>query len=88
MKEHFLKKSKINLLILTLLIFNATAFSQEGLTLEQSLNVAEINSPSMQKTRLNLIRNEENLNAQNASLKSQFSLTLNPLEYTQTQGFQ
>jgi outer membrane protein TolC len=41
----------------------------------------------MQKTRLNLIRNEENLNAQNASLKSQFSLTLNPLEYTQNREF-
>jgi len=87
MKEHFLEKSKISLIILTLLIFNVTAFSQEGLTLEQSLDVAELNSPSMQKTRLNLIRNEENLNAQNASLKSQFSLTLNPLEYTQTRDF-
>jgi outer membrane protein TolC len=87
MKEHFKLKSKISLIILTLLIFNATAFSQEGLTLEQSLDVAELNSPSMQKTRLNLIRNEENLNAQNASLKSQFSLTLNPLEYTQTRDF-
>jgi outer membrane protein TolC len=73
--------------MLALLIFSATAFSQEGLTLGQSLSVAEMNSPSMQKTRLNLIRNEENLNAQNASLKSQFSLTLNPLEYTQTRDF-
>ena len=87
MKEHFEFKSKISILILALLLYNATAFSQEGLTLEQSLNVAELNSPSMQKTRLNLIRNEENLNAQNASLKSQFSLTLNPLEYTQTRDF-
>jgi outer membrane protein TolC len=57
------------------------------LTLEESLKVAELNSPSMKKTRLGLIRNQENLNAQNASLKSQFSLTLNPIEYTQNREF-
>ena len=88
MKEHFKLKSKISLLILALLIFSvSSAFSQQGLTLEQSLQVAELNSPSMKKTRLSLIRSQENLNAQNASLKSKFSLTLNPLEYTQTREF-
>ncbi len=64
-----------------------SAFSQQGMTLEQSLTTAEMNSPSMKKTRLNLIRNQENLNAQNAALKSQFALTLNPLNYTQSREF-
>jgi outer membrane protein TolC len=60
---------------------------QQGLTLEQALATAEQNSPSMKKTRLNLIRSQENLNAQNASLKSQFALTLNPISYTQSREF-
>jgi outer membrane protein len=88
MKDYLKVKIKISLIILTLLVMNVSqAFSQQGMTLEQSLRVAEINSPSMQKTRLSLIRSQENLNAQNASLKSKFSLTLNPLEYTQTREF-
>ena len=63
------------------------ALPQQGLTLEQALNTAEINSPSMKRTRLNLIRSQENLNAQNAALKSQFALTLNPASYTQSREF-
>ncbi len=63
------------------------ALPQQGLTLEQALNTAEMNSPSMKRTRLNLIRSQENLNAQNAALKSQFALTLNPVSYTQSREF-
>jgi len=82
------KPIKKQLLILFLL-FSCTfsGFSQQGLTLEQSLGVAESNSPSMKRTRLSLIRSKENLNAQNASLKSNFSLTLNPIGYTQSREF-
>jgi outer membrane protein len=61
--------------------------AQQGLTLEQSLRVAELNSPSMKKTRLSLIRSQENLNAQNASLKSQFSLLLTPFSYSRDRVF-
>jgi outer membrane protein TolC len=64
-----------------------TGYSQQGLTLEQSLDVAEINSPSLKTTRLNLVRSQENLNAQNAALKSNFALTLNPISYTQSREF-
>ena len=65
----------------------ANSFSQKGLTLEQALNIAESNSPTMKKTRLNLIRSQENLNAQNAALKSNFSLSVNPIGYSQTREF-
>ena len=41
----------------------------------------------MKITRLNLIRSQENLNAQNAALKSNFSLTLNPIGYSQDRQF-
>lgn len=71
--------------ILSLLF--TSAWSQQGLTLTQALGVAESNSPSMKKTRLNLIRSQENLNAQNAALKSQFSLTVNPIGYSQNRSF-
>jgi outer membrane protein len=81
---------KLNTLIFTLfmlLVCSYSGISQQGLTLEQALNVAELNSPTMKKTRLNLIRSQENLNAQNASLKSNFSLTLNPIGYTKVREF-
>lgn len=73
--------------VVSLSLHSIPGFSQQGLTLEQALSTAEMNSPSMKKTRLNLIRSQENLNAQNAALKSQFSLTLNPLGYTQSREF-
>lgn len=81
---------RTNTLIITLFLLFICSFSgnsQQGLTLEQALNVAELNSPTMKKTRLNLVRSQENLNAQNAALKSSFSLTLNPIGYTQNREF-
>jgi outer membrane protein TolC len=88
MAEHLNKKIKISLIVLALLIINMpNLLSQEGLTLEKSLGIAEVNSPSMKTTRLNLIRSQENLNAQNASLKSQFSLMLTPISYSQNRAF-
>ena len=88
MEKQFKREKRTILLIvalMTLLICNG--FSQTGLTLEQALTVAESNSPDILKTRLNLIRNQENLNAQNAALKSNFSLSINPLGYNQSRDF-
>ncbi|MEI6047606.1 MAG: TolC family protein [Bacteroidota bacterium] len=86
--KHFGRIIKTSSLILFLLFACiVSGNSQQGLTLEQSLKIAESNSPAMKKTRLNLIRSQENLNAQNASLKSNFSLTLNPISYTQNREF-
>jgi outer membrane protein TolC len=83
-----IKPGKRNILaILLLIIHGFTAFAQSGLTLDQSLKVAEENSPAMKRTRLNLIRSQENLNAQNAALKSNFSLSVNPLSYRQDRSF-
>jgi outer membrane protein len=82
-----IKKISPFLLIIMLFLSCMDAFPQQGLTLEKSLSIAETNSPSMQKTRLGLIRSQENLNAQNAALKSNFSLTLNPISYTQNREF-
>jgi len=81
---HIQKTSVIILLLISCVL---SSFSQQGLTLEMSLGIAESNSPSMKKTRLNLIRSQENLNAQNAALKSNFSLSVNPLSYSQNRSF-
>ena len=83
----FIKRTGRPLLIIFLSLCFLSAYPQQGLTLENSLSVAEQNSPSMKRTRLNLIRSQENLNAQNASLKSNFSLTLNPISYTRNREF-
>jgi outer membrane protein len=81
-----IKTGRISLISLLMLLSSQALFSQ-GLTLDQSMAIAEENSPSIKRTRLNLIRNQENLNAQNAALKSNFSLTLNPINYTQGRYF-
>ncbi|MBP1665145.1 MAG: outer rane efflux protein [Bacteroidetes bacterium] len=69
-------------------VFNVFMSSgQKGLTLVEAMQIAENNSPNMKRTRLNLIRSQENLNAQNAALKSQFSLSVNPIGYNQNREF-
>ncbi len=73
--------------VLLILCITTSGFSQQGLTLEQALNIAESNSPTMKITRLSLVRSQENLNAQNAALKSQFSLEINPISYSQIRSF-
>lgn len=61
--------------------------AQKGLVLGEALEIAEKNSPTILKTRLNLVRSQENLNAQNAALKSNFSLSINPIGYSQNRSF-
>ncbi len=96
MKNNELRiKNKITIMAMSriiisiiLLIFNVlSAFPQKGMTLEEALKIAEDNSPSMKRTRLNLVRSQENLNAQNAALKSNFSLSINPIGYSQNRAF-
>jgi outer membrane protein TolC len=74
--------------ISAIFILNSFAISgQQGLTLEQALNTAETNSPAMKKTKLALVRSQENLNAQTAALKSNFSFSVNPIDYSQDRTF-
>lgn len=86
--ERIIKKGIRQLVIVFLLICTPiSAFSQQGLTLDEALKIAETNSPTMKKTRLSLVRSQENLNAQKASLKSSFSLSINPIGYSQQRTF-
>lgn len=87
MKKHSKIKGRRMCFLILLSALSLFSVAQQGLTLEQALQVAELNSPSMKRTRLSLIRSQENLNAQKASLKSQFSLSVNPISYSQNRSF-
>lgn len=77
-------------LAMAAVFFMAASFStsaQTVLTIERALEIAETNSPELRTSLYNLERSELLLLAQKASLKSQFSLSLNPISYTQTRSF-
>ena len=61
--------------------------AQEPLTLERSIEIAMKNSPDIKRFQFNMERSRQLLNAQKASLKSQFSLTLNAYMYSHRRQF-
>ncbi|MEN8122792.1 MAG: TolC family protein, partial [Bacteroidota bacterium] len=71
----------VSVLISTNLL-NAQDTIAKVLTLDDAMNIAMENSPDIQKSRLNMERNKENLNAQLAALKSRFSLDFTPIRYS------
>ncbi|MCC8087849.1 MAG: TolC family protein [Rikenellaceae bacterium] len=68
-------------------IFSVTASGQTILTIDRALDIATEISPDLQVAFLNKERYEQNLIAQQASLKSQFSLDLNPVHYSKNRQF-
>ncbi len=73
--------------VFLLLLLAIPSFAQQTLTLEKAQAVAETNSPSIQQSLLNLERYQNNLEAQRAALKSKFSLSVNPVDYSNTRRF-
>ncbi|TKG92485.1 TolC family protein [Puteibacter caeruleilacunae] len=61
--------------------------AQQVLTLDKALDIARNSSPDIQRSLLSLERAEQSLAAQRASLKSNFSLTLNPVSYSNNRSF-
>ena len=51
------------------------------------MEIAQVNSPSLRRSYMNLERYKQNLLAQKASLKSRFSLNLNPVDYNKNRRF-
>lgn len=82
--EKFIQKGLLVAAFCTLM-FSANA--QQILTLESALDIARTNSPDIKRTLLNLERSEQSLKAQNAALKSQFSLSLTPFSYNKSRSF-
>jgi outer membrane protein len=62
-------------------------YPQKVMTLEESLEIAMLNSPDILRSKLQLERSQESLNAQNAALKSRFSLSVTPFDYSQDRQF-
>ena len=75
------------LLFFLAMIFPGNISAQTALTLDKAIDIAGVNSPDIQRSLLNLKRYQESLNAQKASLKSQFSLSVNPLTYNNRREF-
>ncbi|GAO31030.1 hypothetical protein JCM15548_13362 [Geofilum rubicundum JCM 15548] len=73
----------MRLLILLILSrgFISLTDAQEILSLKNALEIARMESPEIQKARLNLTQNRELLIARRASLKSSFRLSLTPFQY-------
>jgi outer membrane protein len=63
------------------------AKAQVLLDMDKAMEIAIQNSPTMQQMELDLVRNQELLNAQRARLKSQFALVLNPFDYERSNRF-
>jgi len=61
--------------------------TQQVLRLQDALVIASENSPQIIQVKLNLDRVKQLLVAQEASLKSNFRFTLNPLAYTHDRAF-
>ncbi len=73
--------------MLGLLACGLQIHAQRLLSLQQALEQAMKTSPRIQSSRLSLIRSEQNLKAQRASLKSNFSLGVTPLSYSKGDEF-
>ena len=68
-------------------LFESGAQAQIVMTMEQALEYSAQNNPDLINSRMSMERYEQNLIAQKASLKSRFSLNLQPLSYSQSRQF-
>ncbi len=76
------------LLLLSLLwVAGMRTHAQEIITLKRAMEIALINSPDLRQAELSLERSQRNLDAQRAGLKSLFSFTANPVEYSKSTQF-
>lgn len=75
------------LLLLTGLSVLSSMHAQTSLTIDQALDIAEENNPELKASKLSLERYQYNLVAQQASLKSRFSLDLDPINYSRSRRF-
>ena len=72
------KKRLIPVLCLALISITGAQASGEELSLERALNIAFQNSPALRQASLQLEVSKRNLMAQQAGLKSHFSLSVTP----------
>ena len=67
--------------------FHTSTVAQTPMTLQRALEIAESGSPSIQRSLLTVDQFQHNLRAERASLKSRFSLTLEPFSFSNSRRF-
>ena len=82
-----MERYKYTLLVAIFFMGGSLVVAQEVLTLDKALKIAFENSPALVQSKLSLRQNELNLQAQKASLKSQFSLDVNPFSYSRSSRY-
>ena len=82
-------KRRFKLLIAFVLsiLLAGSAYPQQVLRFGDAIQVAAEHSPDIKRVRLSMVRSQELLKAQKASLKSNFSFTVNPLQYSHDRAF-
>lgn len=81
-------KSKLLLIFVWLIFMGPVTMSQKTISLEEAMKIALENSPDIMQSRLNMEQNREYLNAQLAQLKSHFSFTVTPVEYSVSDSYE
>ena len=61
--------------------------SQQLLTIDKAMDIAQENNPTLKRSLLNLEQYQQGLLAERASLKSRFSLNLTPVDYSKSRRF-
>lgn len=74
-------------LLFIYLILTGLISAQSILSLDDALGIAMKNSPQIRQVELNLENRQQLLKAQNAALKSNFSLSVNPYSYSYDRRF-
>ena len=67
--------------------FSYSMLGQNPLSLQGAMKIAELGSPSIKRSLLNIEQYQHSLRAERASLKSRFSLTLDPFSYSRNRQF-
>jgi outer membrane protein TolC len=85
MRKRIFKTAVLALVAVT--VFETGTRAQIVMTMEQALEYSANHNPDLINSRMSMERYEQNLIAQKASLKSRFSLNLEPLSYSQSRQF-
>ncbi|MDR1155773.1 MAG: TolC family protein [Bacteroidales bacterium] len=78
---------RILLTTLASLLMTAAVHGQLTLTIEKAMDIARENSPALRSSALNLERYKQMLVAEQAAMKSRFSLDLSPAVYSRNRQF-
>ena len=83
---NFLRRISFGLMGLSF-FFTPTINAQIPISIQSAMEIAESGSPSIRRSLLNVEQYQHNLNAERASLKSRFSLTLEPFSFSNSRVF-